>query len=122
MGIGRVSLINDFAAIGYGVLGLKSADIYTMQAGEVDEKAPIAVIGAGTGLGEAFLINQGSNPRIFATEGGHTDFAPRNELEFQLLEYLKKKYNVGRIFRGTSSFRSGNCGNKSVFCASIPKR
>ncbi|MGK7904914.1 MAG: glucokinase [Hormoscilla sp.] len=97
MEIGRVSLINDFAAIGYGVLGLKSADIYSLQAGKRDEKAPIAVIGAGTGLGEAFVIKQGSNPRIFATEGGHADFAPRNELEFQLLKYLREKYNVRRI-------------------------
>lgn len=97
MGIGQVSLINDFAAIGYGVLGLKSADLYSLQAGELDPEAPIAVIGAGTGLGEAFVIKQGSNPHIFATEGGHTDFAPRNELEFQLLKYLREKYNVGRI-------------------------
>jgi len=97
MEIGRVSLINDFAAIGYGVLGLKSADIYTLQAGELDRSAPIAVLGAGTGLGEAFLINRGSNHRIFASEGGHADFAPRNELEFQLLKYLREKYNVGRI-------------------------
>ncbi len=97
MEIGQVSLINDFAAIGYGVLGLKSSDIDTLQAGERDTEAPIAVIGAGTGLGEAFLINQGSNHRIFATEGGHADFAPRNESEFQLLKYLEKKYDVGRI-------------------------
>lgn len=97
MGIDRVSLINDFAAIGYGVLGLKSADLYTLQGGELDPEAPIAVIGAGTGLGEAFVIKQGSNHRIFATEGGHADFAPRNELEFQLLKYLREKYNVGRI-------------------------
>ena len=98
MSIGRVSLINDFAAIGYGVLGLnKSEDLYTLQAGERDEEAPIGVIGAGTGLGEAFLIKQGNNHRIFASEGGHRDFAPRNELEFQLLKYLREKYNVGRI-------------------------
>ncbi|MBC6471456.1 MAG: glucokinase [Hormoscilla sp. GM102CHS1] len=97
MEIGQVSLINDFAAIGYGVLGLKSSDIYTLQAGELDPEAPIAVIGAGTGLGEAFLVNQGSNHRIFASEGGHADFAPRNELEFQLLKYLREKYDLGRI-------------------------
>lgn len=97
MEIGQVSLINDFAAIGYGVLGLKSADIETLRSGELDPEEPIGVLGAGTGLGAAFVIKQGNNHRIFSSEGGHGDFAPRNELEFQLLKYLREKYNVGRI-------------------------
>lgn len=98
LGIPRVSLINDFAAVGYGVLGLKTSDIETLQTGDCQREAPIAVIGAGTGLGQGFLIKTSSQPhQIFPSEGGHADFAPRNEIEFQLLKYLLEKYNIDRV-------------------------
>ena len=97
LGISKVSLINDFAAVGYGVVALESEDIHTLQAGQFDSKAPIAIIGAGTGLGQCFGVPQGENYHIFSTEGGHTDFAPRNQLEFDLLEYLLDKYGITRI-------------------------
>jgi glucokinase len=95
--IGKVDLINDFAAIGHGIQGLEPSDIHTLQAGEPKEDAPIAVIGAGTGLGQGFLIHEGDTYRVYPTEGGHTDFAPRSELEFQLLRYLRDKLNLNRI-------------------------
>lgn len=97
LGIPHVSLINDFAAIGYGVLGLTHHDLYTLQEGDPQPGAPIAVIGAGTGLGEAFLVGQGANYCVFASEGGHADFAPRSELEFQLLLYLRDKHSIDRV-------------------------
>jgi glucokinase len=96
--IANIQLINDFAAVGYGILGLDAEkDLYTLQEATPQPDAPIAVIGAGTGLGEGFLIQQAGNYRVFATEGGHTEFAPRNELEFQLLQYLREKYGIGRV-------------------------
>jgi glucokinase len=95
--IPHVQLINDFAAVGYGVVGLEAADVQMLQAGEPQPDAPIAVIGAGTGLGQGFLIRQGNQYRVFGTEGGHTDFAPRSELEFQLLKYLRDKLSLSRI-------------------------
>lgn len=97
LNIKKVSLINDFAAIGYGVTALEPADIHTLQAGHFDAKSPIAIIGAGTGLGQCFGIPQGEHYHIFSSEGGHTDFAPRNQLEFDLLEYLLDKYNITRV-------------------------
>jgi glucokinase len=93
----KVSLINDFAAVGYGVLGLTAADVCTLQAGQPDGGCPIAVIGAGTGLGQAFLIPQRGHYEIFATEGGHKDFAPRSALEFRLMTYLRKQLGVNRV-------------------------
>lgn len=90
-------LINDFAAIGYGVLGLEANDIHTLQAGKPDRAAPIAIIGAGTGLGQGFLVKQGERFQVFPSEGGHADFAPRSELEFQLLRYLLDKHQITRI-------------------------
>ncbi len=96
LGIASISLINDFAAVGYGVLGLDASDLYTLQPGKPQPAAPIAVIGAGTGLGQGFLIQQGSY-QVFGSEGGHADFAPRSELEFLLLKYLLDKHNIQRI-------------------------
>lgn len=95
--VAQASLINDFVAVGYGVLGLAEPDLHTLQPGSPDANAPIAVIGAGTGLGQGFLIPKQSGYQVFATEGGHVDFAPRSELEFQLLRYLLEKYNIHRV-------------------------
>jgi glucokinase len=101
--IHKISLINDFMAVGYGVLGLQRHDLYTLQEGKVKERSPIAVIGAGTGLGEAYLGWNGDRYEVYATEGGHTDFAPRNELETELLQYLQKRHDrvsVERVVSG----------------------
>lgn len=96
LAIAKVALINDFVAIGYGILGLPPSDLHTLQAGNPNPSAPIAVIGAGTGLGEGFVIQQ-PHPLVFPTEGGHADFAPRSELEFQLLKYLRDKHDIQRV-------------------------
>jgi glucokinase len=95
--IPKITLLNDFAANSFGILGLKDFDVHTLQAGEARQNSPIAVIGAGTGLGEAFLVPQGKKYQIFASEGGHTDFAPRNDLETELLKYLQVKLNVKHV-------------------------
>jgi len=97
LGISHISLINDFEAIGYGVMGLTDNDIYTLQTGEYQADAPMAVIGAGTGLGECFIIRHSDKIRVFPSEGGHTDFAPQSALEFNLLKYLLAKHNINRV-------------------------
>lgn len=95
--IPAVELINDFAAIGYGVLELSDQQIQTLQSAESQPDAPIAVLGAGTGLGQCFLIPDSQDYRVFASEGGHSDFAPRTELEFELLKYLRSQKQLQRI-------------------------
>ncbi|NEP60051.1 MAG: glucokinase [Symploca sp. SIO2G7] len=97
LGIAKVSLINDFAAVGYGILGLATEDLLCLQEATPQSEAPIAVIGAGTGLGECFLVNHQGDHQVIATEGGHVDFAPRTKLEFQLLQYLLEKHDIQRI-------------------------
>ena len=97
LAIPKISLINDFEAVGYGVLGLSESDLHVLQAGHPQEKAPIAVLGAGTGLGQGYLIHTGESYQVFGSEGGHADFAPRSELEFQLSRYLLNKHNIERI-------------------------
>jgi glucokinase len=96
--IPRIKLINDFAAIGYGIAGLQDEQLAVLQAGIPDSDAPVAIIGAGTGLGECFFIPQPDGTlRAFPSEGSHTDFAPRSGLEFQLLTYLLEKNNLPRV-------------------------
>ena len=97
LGILSISLINDFAAVGYGIFGLTKQDLLTLQVGKYQPAAPMAVIGAGTGLGQGFLIKQDNQYQVFPSEGGHADFAPRNELEFQLLKYLGDKHDIQRV-------------------------
>jgi glucokinase len=97
LAIANITLINDFVAVGYGVLGLDASDLHTLQDVEPEADAPIGVLGAGTGLGEGFLLKQPDGYHVYPSEGGHADFAPRSELEFQLLKYLLDKHDIRRI-------------------------
>lgn len=95
LGIKTVRLINDFAAMGYGLLTLKPHEYIVLNDAPKEEGAPIATIGAGTGLGECYLTagNDGQYS-CFACEGGHTDFAPANKLEIEIYEDLKKTVRI----------------------------
>jgi glucokinase len=90
-----VGMINDLEAYAYGIDGLDSKDFVTLNEGSEDAEGNRAVISARTGLGMAGLYWDGFRHHPFACEGGHSDFAPRNALEMELLAYLQKKY--GRI-------------------------
>lgn len=93
--LNTVGLLNDLEAYAYGIDGLSSGDFVTLNEGSEEEEGNRAVISARTGLGMAGLYWDGFRHHPFACEGGHTDFAPRNTLELELLTYLQKKY--GRI-------------------------
>ena len=94
--IQHVFLINDLEANGYGVAELAPDQIYTLSEGDPSQIGNRALIAAGTGLGEGLLIWNGRNHVPYPSEGGHADYAPRNEDEIDLLRYLKQKYN-GRV-------------------------
>ena len=91
-GIPRVSLINDFYAVALGVPLLGEKDLVSLNRGRRDRTAPIGVLGAGTGLGEAFVIPEGSQWRVVPTEGGHADFAPRGAEQRELMAALEARY------------------------------
>jgi len=86
--ISRLRLINDFQAVGYGIESLKPKDIVTLQKGKGVPGGPRAVLGAGTGLGQGILIWSGDRYEPVATEGGHANFAPTDELQIELARYL----------------------------------
>lgn len=91
-GLKRAGLINDLEATAYGVLRLEANDKLLLNAGTSQSNGTIAVIAAGTGLGEGGLVWNGTRYQTLASEGGHTDFAPRNELEMLALRFLLTKY------------------------------
>lgn len=98
-----VWLINDLEATAYGVPSLKEEQLVTLHTGQRASGGNIAIIAAGTGLGEAALIWDGAHYHAMASEGGHVDFAPRNELEIELLRHLlTKKHRISyeRILSG----------------------
>ncbi len=93
LSVSQVVLANDLAMAARGCLHL-SADIAVPLAGKNASPAgqDLAVIAAGTGLGEALLVWNGDKHLVVPTEGGHTDFAPRNALEVELWQFLSHRY------------------------------
>ena len=87
-----VILLNDLEAVAHGVPLLEPKDLHVLNKGEPTPHGAKAVIAPGTGLGEAFLTWDGSRYRAYASEGGHTDFAPSNPLEGNLLDYLRDQW------------------------------
>jgi len=93
-GIKQLWLINDLQAHASGVGDLDPADFVALNSAQ-PQAGNAALIAAGTGLGEAGLYWDGTDHQAFPCEGGHCDFAPRNDLEVALLQYLMKKF--GRV-------------------------
>ncbi|PSL43419.1 glucokinase [Chitinophaga niastensis] len=93
-GISAVALINDLEATAYGLATLSPQQLTTLHRGAADNTGNMTIIAPGTGLGMAGLYWDGKNHHPFPTEGGHTDFAPRTDLDILLLRYLQEKYDV----------------------------
>lgn len=92
LGLIRTILINDLEANAWGIRALEPTDVVALNQVPGNPVGNQAVISAGTGLGEAGLYWDGVQHHIFASEGGHSDFAPRNDLETELLIYLRKLF------------------------------
>jgi len=91
----RVTLLNDLEASAYGVLFLGPNERSMLNAGADTHPGNVAVVAAGTGLGEAILYRDGACFHPIASEGGHADFAPRTDEEIELLRYLRTRF--GRV-------------------------
>ncbi len=91
-GISNLDLINDFAAVGYGISALHAEDLLTLQSGVAEAGGVRLVVGAGTGMGVAWLTCKGGKYEIHASEGGHMDFAPVDDMQGLLLKYLQHRY------------------------------
>jgi glucokinase len=92
LGLARVDLINDLEANAHGLLVLGPSDFETLHSGDPAARGNIALIAAGTGLGEAGLYFDGQSHHPFACEGGHTDFAPVDDEQVELWRVLRARY------------------------------
>ncbi|MCS6291782.1 MAG: glucokinase [Nitrospira sp.] len=91
--IPRVQLLNDLEATAYGILLLRPDELEVLNPGNPPKKRQaLALIAAGTGLGEAILFWDGKSYRPMPSEGGHADFAPNNDYEIELLRYLRSQF------------------------------
>jgi glucokinase len=98
-----VHLMNDLEAVARSVPVLRSEDLITLNHGEPVPHGPIAIIAPGTGLGESFLTWDGSRYEAHSSEGGHSDFAPTDQRQIRLLEFLLKRFDhvgVERVCSG----------------------
>jgi len=95
----KIFFINDFEAVGYGINFLAKKDIIAVKRSKKVSKAPVLVIGAGTGLGKTTLIYS-KNLKCYApiaSEAGHSDFAAQSKFEYELTEFIKKYKKVKNV-------------------------
>jgi len=105
--IEAVTLLNDLEAGAYGIFTLGNDEFHSLNEGSMNRSGNKALIAAGTGLGQAILYDDGRRFHPLASEGGHADFAPRNELEIELLRYLFGRFrhvSYERVLSGPGLF------------------
>jgi glucokinase len=134
LGIKRVTLLNDLVALSLGAVGVSKSKLHLLGKAGAPKKtgANIAVIAAGTGLGEAMLVWDGARHVPSATEGGHADFAPQSDLEIELYKFLHARHghvswervlsgnglgNVYDFFREARGVAEGHANEEAIASA-----
>ena len=117
-----VHLMNDLEAVAYSVPALRPQDVVTINKGEAVAKGPIAIIAPGTGLGESFLTWNGSQYVAHGSEGGHSDFAPTDERQIRLLQYLLPRFGHVGVERVCSGIGVPNIYRFLCECEGIPEQ
>ena len=103
LGVREAYLVNDLQATASSLPFLQESDRAMIQEGEADPRGNMAVLSAGTGLGEGILVGSDAGYIPLASEGGHVDFAPRDEREMRLHAFLRAKHgrvSVERVVSG----------------------
>jgi glucokinase len=108
IGIPRVEVLNDLESTAYGLSALLQTDLAPLQAGSGSHAGNQCVIAPGTGLGEAGLFWDGTRHTPWACEGGHADFAPTDELQHDLLTFLRREYGSVSFERVVSGMGIAN--------------
>lgn len=99
LGLSSVRLLNDLLAFAQALPLLQGKDLHTLNEGRREAGGAMAVIAPGTGLGEAYLVWDGTRYRAYPSEGGHADFAPTSALEAGLFEHLRGRFDHVSIER-----------------------
>lgn len=106
LGLDRVTLINDFGAVGHAVVRVGPEHLRHLCGPDVPlpEQGVISIVGPGTGLGVAQVLRRDGHTHVIESEGGHIDFAPVDEIEDMILARLRKRYrrvSAERIVSGS---------------------
>jgi glucokinase len=117
----RVVLMNDLGATGHSIEHLPPEQFCTLNPGRPEPGGTRALIAAGTGLGQSFLVWDGARYRIVSSEGGHSDFAPHSEQQIELLRFMRRRYPQvsfelilsGRGFRTIHEFLDAKANHPS---------
>ncbi|MGF1543557.1 MAG: glucokinase [Parvularculaceae bacterium] len=99
----RLVVVNDFEAQAAGVSSLGEGDLLKVKDGAPDARAPRLVIGPGTGLGQALIVPRPAGETIVPTEGGHVSFAPRTDVEIEIMKFVAREHprvSVERLLSG----------------------
>ncbi len=89
LGFEQVIIVNDLVATAHGLAVIGNSEFVTLNSGQPAEKSPRVIIAPGTGLGETFMVWENGAYKPYPSEGGHTPFAPVNDLQDRLLAYLR---------------------------------
>jgi len=92
LGLQQILILNDLEAVGYGLKSLPAAGLKTLSPGAPSARGNLAIIAAGTGLGQCACFYDGHDYHPVASQGGHVDFAPRTDIEIELLRHLMGKF------------------------------
>jgi glucokinase len=121
LSVEQVVLMNDLGGTGHSIEHLASSELCVLNPGKAEPGGTRALIAAGTGLGQAFLVWNGTRYRVAASEGGHSDFAPHTEQQIELWRFMKRRYPQvswelilsGRGFRTLHEFLSSTVKHAS---------
>jgi glucokinase len=97
IGIRRLALVNDFGANARGLRYLGPRQVATLWRGRPEKGGPVAILGAGTGFGQAGVLPDGDHDVVVASEAGHVDFGPRTAQQGRLVDFLRARF--GRATR-----------------------
>ena len=88
----QIVLLNDLGATGRSIEHLAPEEFCVLNPGKSEPGGTRALIAAGTGLGQSFLVWDGERYRVAPSEGGHSDFAPHTEQQIELLRFMRRRY------------------------------
>src|SRR5262245_3305828 len=118
----RVQLLNDLESMAYSLPVLLPDELKTLQSGKPQAEGTVALIAAGTGLGQALLHHAGDRDLAIPSEGGHSDFAPRTDRELELVRFLRNRYGrseVEHVLSGPGLLNLSNFTHLGGGCAAI---
>jgi glucokinase len=97
-----VQIVNDFQAVAYSLLSLASSDLKKIGNGKAEERAPKVVLGPGSGLGVACLIEHADNRLVIPSEGGHATLAGHSDRQDAIIRVLRKRFGHASAERAIS--------------------